>query len=110
MGFCRSIYAECCYPEIGLDTCLRWRILDRRMALVDGRQPFVLPLGFRRIPVPVGSGGESGDEAAGGSAIPRLSLMNLTWGHGALAISKDRAVFGQGELIGNLWMTRVSER
>jgi len=40
----------------------------------------------------------------------RLSLMNLTWGHGALAISKDRAVFGQGELIGNLWMTRVSER
>jgi hypothetical protein len=36
----------------------------------------------------------------------RLSLMNLTWGHGELAIAPDKLVFGQGEINGNLWMTR----
>ena len=36
----------------------------------------------------------------------RLSIMNLTWGHGALAISRDRVVFGQGEINGSLWITK----
>jgi eukaryotic-like serine/threonine-protein kinase len=37
----------------------------------------------------------------------RLSLLNLTWGYGQyLAVSRDRMVFGQGELTANIWMTR----
>jgi len=50
-----------------------------------------------------------------GTAVPvyhshsaQRSLMNLTWGHGALAVSRDRVVFGQGELTGNIWMAKLS--
>jgi hypothetical protein len=39
----------------------------------------------------------------------RLSLMNLTWGPGAFDITRDIAVFGQGEITGNLWMTRTAQ-
>ena len=36
----------------------------------------------------------------------KLSLLNLTWGFGALEVSRDRVAFGQGELSGNIWMAK----
>jgi hypothetical protein len=69
-----------------------------------------------RIPVRVGlSSGPTDEETcriADGwlhAHGARLSLRNANWVSQGLSVSRDRIVFNQGEITGNIWMTEIRD-